>query len=69
MNSPMVALNEAANRVAHAILAQRGTTEEPIALLLEHDAPMLSAMVGALKAGKIYVPLDRSHPLQGANIF
>jgi amino acid adenylation domain-containing protein len=56
------ALNEAANRVAHAILAQRGPTEEPIALLLEPDAPMLSAMVGALKAGKIYVPLDRSHP-------
>ena len=30
-------LNHAANRVAHAILAQRGETQEPIALLMEHD--------------------------------
>ena len=56
------ALNQAANRVANAVLARRGTGEEPIALLLEHDAPMLAALLGALKAGKIYVPMDRSHP-------
>lgn len=55
-------LNEGANRVAHAILAQRGTAEEPIALLLEHDAPMLAALLGVLKGGKIFVPLDPSHP-------
>ncbi len=56
------ALNEAANRVAHAILAARGTAQEPIALLLDHDAPMLAALLGVLKAGKIFVPLDPSHP-------
>lgn len=56
------ALNQAANRVARAILAQRGEGEEPIALLLEHDAPMIAAILGVLKAGKIYVPLDPSYP-------
>src|SRR3990167_1064135 len=33
------ALNKAANRVARAILAQSGEGDEPIALLLENDAP------------------------------
>ncbi len=55
-------LNQAANRVARAILTQRGTGEEPIALLLENDVPMIATILGVLKAGKIYVPLDPSLP-------
>ena len=56
------ALNHAANRVAHAILAQRGPGAEPIALLLEQGAPLIAAILGVLKAGKMYVPLDPSFP-------
>ncbi len=52
------ALNKMANRVAHAILERFGEDNEPIALLLENDAPMIAAILGVLKAGKIYVPLD-----------
>ena len=55
-------LNQAANRIAHAILAKRGQGSEPIALLLENDASMIAAILGVLKAGKIYVPMDRSLP-------
>jgi non-ribosomal peptide synthetase component F len=55
-------LNHAANRVAHAILAQRGETQEPIALLMEHDVPLIAAIVGVVKAGKICVVLDPSFP-------
>ena len=55
-------LNGTANRVARAILDARGPGEEPIALLLEHDALMVAAILGILKAGKIYVPLDPSAP-------
>ncbi len=55
-------LNKAANRVARAILAQRGEGNEPIALLLENHAPMTAAFLGILKAGKIYLPLDASLP-------
>ena len=55
-------LNNAANRVARAILAQRGVGEEPVALLFEHGAPMFAALLGVLKAGKFYVPLDPSYP-------
>ncbi len=55
-------LNQAANRVAHALIERRGEANEPIALLLENDASMIAAILGVLKAGKMYVPLDISHP-------
>lgn len=57
-------LNSAANRLAHLILARCGRGEQRIALLFEHDAPMIAGMLGVLKAGKAYVPLDPSHPRQ-----
>jgi len=57
------ALNKAANRVAHGILAHRGEGNEPIVLLFQHDAPVITAILGVLKAGKIYVPLDPSYPI------
>src|SRR4028119_1099640 len=56
------ALNKVANRVARTLLAQRGEGAESIALLLEHDALMIAAILGVLKAGKAYVPLDPSFP-------
>ena len=34
-----------------------------MALLLEHGIPMITGMLGTLKAGKIYVPLDPSFPV------
>src|SRR3989337_2549790 len=55
-------LNKGAKRVARAILAQRGEVNEPIALLLEQGASLIAAIIGILKAGKIYVPLDPYHP-------
>lgn len=56
------ALNKVANRVARALLAQRGEGEESIALLLEHDALMIAAILGVLKSGKVYVTLYPSFP-------
>jgi len=55
-------LNNAANGIAHAILALCGQREEPVALLLENHTPMIAALLGVLKSGKIYVPLDPSLP-------
>src|SRR5262245_468507 len=57
------ALNKLANRLARAILNRCGQGAEPIAVLLEHDAPAIAAFLGVLKAGKIYVPLDPSYHL------
>ncbi len=55
-------LNQAANRLARAIIEKRGRGEENIALLLDHGALHIVAMLGVLKAGKVYVPLDSSYP-------
>jgi len=55
-------VNRAANRIARAILAKRGTGSEPIALLFEQGAAAIVAILAVLKAGKIYVPLDRNYP-------
>jgi amino acid adenylation domain-containing protein len=55
-------LNRTANRIAHAILERRGEGTEPIVLLFEHDAQIIAAIFGVLKAAKMYVPLDPSHP-------
>jgi non-ribosomal peptide synthetase component F len=55
-------INSAANRVARAILARHEAAQTPVILLLEHGAPAITAILGALKAGKIYVPLDPSLP-------
>jgi amino acid adenylation domain-containing protein len=55
-------LNRVANRVAHAILECGGEGRTPVVLLLEQGAPMVAALLGVLKAGKIVVLLDPSHP-------
>ena len=55
-------LNKAANRIARAILARVGEGQEPVALLFEHGAPIVAAILGILKAGKIYVSLDPAFP-------
>jgi len=57
------ALNRTANRIAHAILAVDAEGEQRVALLLEQSDPLLVASIlGILKAGKIYVPIDPSYP-------
>lgn len=56
-------LNQAANRIAHAILTQRAVQVEPVAILLPNSAPALAAILGVLKAGRFYVLLDPSFPL------
>lgn len=55
-------LNAIANRVARAILAERGSAQEPIGLLLDNGTALFAAMLGVLKAGKFFVAMDPSLP-------
>ena len=57
-------LNAAANRVAHGLLERLGTDSEPIAHLYEHSAEAVIALLGIIKAGKFYVPLDIRWPVE-----
>jgi amino acid adenylation domain-containing protein len=53
-----------ANRIAHAIDSQTTADCQNVALLFEHGADTIAAMLGVLKAGCAYVPLDPSYPQQ-----
>lgn len=51
-------LNRAANRIAHAVLDTIGDGNDPVALFIRNEALAIPAIIGLLKARKIYVPLD-----------
>jgi len=55
-------LNKTINRIARAILENRGQGSEPIALLFEHGIDVIAAIFGTLKAGKFYIALDPAFP-------
>lgn len=55
------ALNEAANCVARGILAKTPDTAS-VAVLIEQGVSIIVAMLGVLKAGKTFVPLDPRQP-------
>jgi amino acid adenylation domain-containing protein len=56
------ALNLLANHVARAILTRYGNGEARVALLFDHDSFMIASVLGVLKAGKTYIPLDPLYP-------
>lgn len=55
-------LNQAANRIAQILLAHLGSRETTVALLFQPGTSIVVAILGVLKAGKIYVALDPSYP-------
>lgn len=58
-----VALNQAANQIARAILETGRQENAPIALVFESGIDIIAAILGVLKAGKVYVPLDPLFPM------
>nr|MDZ8059829.1 amino acid adenylation domain-containing protein [Nostoc sp. EkiNYC01] len=55
-------LDKRANQIAQRVVIALGVEKQRIALLFEHNAPMIAATLGVLKLGKTYVPLDRAFP-------
>ncbi|RCJ42557.1 hypothetical protein A6770_34400 [Nostoc minutum NIES-26] len=55
-------LNRRSDQIAQKILTTLGNQKERVAILFEHDAPMIAATLGVLKLGKTYVPLDGAFP-------
>ncbi|MFI1993773.1 non-ribosomal peptide synthase/polyketide synthase [Actinoplanes sp. NPDC020271] len=56
------ALNERANRIAHALLRHGAGPERLVAVALSRSADLLAALLGVLKTGAAYLPLDPDHP-------
>jgi amino acid adenylation domain-containing protein len=60
-------LNEQANQLAHYLLALKNQASLPdnplIAIAVERSIEMVIGLLGILKAGKAYVPIDPSYPV------
>ena len=57
-------LNKRANQVAHHLRTLGVSAEVSVGLCLERSVNMLVGMLGILKAGGVYVPLDPQYPLE-----
>ncbi|WP_338490669.1 amino acid adenylation domain-containing protein [Pseudomonas trivialis] len=55
-------LNERANQVAHRLLAQGIRADDRVAICVERGAEMIIGLLGILKAGAGYVPIDPAYP-------
>jgi nonribosomal peptide synthetase DhbF len=60
-------LNARANRLAHLLIARGVGPEDLVALALPRSVELLAAVLGALKAGAGYVPIDPAYPADRIN--
>jgi amino acid adenylation domain-containing protein len=57
-------LNRRANQFAHHLRARGAGTETIVGLCMERSPELLVGMIGILKAGAAYLPLDPTHPAE-----
>ncbi|AZK48667.1 non-ribosomal peptide synthetase [Paenibacillus lentus] len=57
-------LNQEANKVARMIRSHGVLPNEIVALMVEHCLEMIIGVLGILKAGAAYMPIDPSYPVQ-----
>ncbi|WP_156744296.1 non-ribosomal peptide synthetase, partial [Mycobacterium sp. 1164985.4] len=55
-------LDEASNRLAHLLIGHGVGPGDRVALLAQRSAQAITAMLGVLKTGAAYVPIDPAHP-------
>ncbi len=55
-------LSRRANRIAHALIDKGASPESLVGVCLERNVDLVAAVLGILKAGACYVPLDPNYP-------
>jgi amino acid adenylation domain-containing protein len=60
-------LNSKANRLAHLLIARGVNPESVVAIALPKSFNLIVAMLGVLKAGGAYLPLDPGYPAEHLN--
>ncbi|WP_433495464.1 amino acid adenylation domain-containing protein [Micromonospora sp. CA-248089] len=55
-------LDERANQLAHELIQRGAGPETAVAVRLPRDSDLVVALLGVLKAGACYVPVDPEHP-------
>ncbi|WP_350307859.1 AMP-binding protein, partial [Photorhabdus viridis] len=57
-------LNRRANRLAHHLLALGVQPDDRVAICVERSLEMVVGLLGILKAGAAYLPLDPAYPAE-----
>ncbi|HGY55853.1 MAG TPA: amino acid adenylation domain-containing protein [Caldithrix abyssi] len=57
-------LNERANKLAHYLLKKGVTPDTPVGIYLERSPEVIIAILGILKAGAAYMPMDPLYPVE-----
>ncbi len=57
-------LNQRANRIAHWLISQGGGPDTLVGLCVSREPELLCALLGILKAGAAYLPIDLSYPAE-----
>jgi amino acid adenylation domain-containing protein len=57
-------LSARVDAMASALLDRLGDGEGRVALIFDHNAPMIAGILATMRAGKAYVPLDPGYPEQ-----
>ena len=57
-----IELDRRANRIAHLLARQGVTAGEPVGLMLRRGLDFVAGVLGILKAGAAYVPIDPAYP-------
>lgn len=58
------ALNRLSNQIAHCLLAHGIRTEQRVGVCLPRGPSLVAALLGVMKSGAAYVPLDPEYPLE-----
>ncbi len=61
-------LNRRANRLAHVLIGLGAAPETCVGLMLPRSLEAIVAMLGVLKSGAAYVPLDPDYPIERLNL-
>lgn len=59
--------DEAANRIANALIARGLKNQSRVALLLPRTSRAILSMFGVLKTGCVYIPCDPAYPAERIN--
>src|SRR5262249_22643013 len=57
-------LNKRANRLAHLLISEGGGPEDVVGLAVPRSLEMIVALLGILKAGAAYLPIDTEYPAE-----
>lgn len=60
-------LNEQSNQLAHYLMHMGAMPDKPVAICMERSLDLLIVIMGILKAGSAYLPLDPKHPSDRLN--